>query len=175
MNTRSALQVEGFFDPATWTVSYIVLDTGTKQCALIDSVLDLAAWPDAPPVLDVVQSLLDPGSVFNTNCRGLNAVLLRAGDWLREWPGAVGSLAPLAASASGAGVLTIVPDHDGILRSMPLVSRIDGHLYPSLGLEALRVYLGEASLRVAIRTESPTGGLPAPCRRFCRSSRRSAT
>lgn len=40
MNTRSALQVEGFFDPATWTVSYIVLDTGTKHCALVDSVLD---------------------------------------------------------------------------------------------------------------------------------------
>jgi glyoxylase-like metal-dependent hydrolase (beta-lactamase superfamily II) len=40
MPTRSALQVEGFFDPATWTVSYIVLDTGTRQCALVDSVLD---------------------------------------------------------------------------------------------------------------------------------------
>ena len=40
MNTRSALQVEGFFDPATWTVSYIVLDKGTLQCALVDSVLD---------------------------------------------------------------------------------------------------------------------------------------
>jgi glyoxylase-like metal-dependent hydrolase (beta-lactamase superfamily II) len=40
MNTRSALQVEGFFDPATWTVSYIVLDKGTRQCALVDSVLD---------------------------------------------------------------------------------------------------------------------------------------
>jgi glyoxylase-like metal-dependent hydrolase (beta-lactamase superfamily II) len=34
------LEVEGFFDPATWTVSYLVLDTATKQCALIDSVLD---------------------------------------------------------------------------------------------------------------------------------------
>ena len=40
MPTRSALQVEGFFDPATWTISYIVLDTGTRQCALVDSVLD---------------------------------------------------------------------------------------------------------------------------------------
>jgi glyoxylase-like metal-dependent hydrolase (beta-lactamase superfamily II) len=40
MSARSTLQVEGFFDPATWTVSYIVLDKGTKQCALIDSVLD---------------------------------------------------------------------------------------------------------------------------------------
>ena len=40
MNTRTALQVEGFFDLATWTVSYIVLDKATNQCALIDSVLD---------------------------------------------------------------------------------------------------------------------------------------
>jgi glyoxylase-like metal-dependent hydrolase (beta-lactamase superfamily II) len=40
MPNRSALQVEGSFDPATWTVSYIVLDKGTKQCALVDSVLD---------------------------------------------------------------------------------------------------------------------------------------
>jgi glyoxylase-like metal-dependent hydrolase (beta-lactamase superfamily II) len=40
MPTRSRLQVEGFFDPATWTVSYIVLDTGTQQCAIVDSVLD---------------------------------------------------------------------------------------------------------------------------------------
>jgi hypothetical protein len=40
MNPRTRMQVEGFFDPATWTVSYIVFDQGTKQCALVDSVLD---------------------------------------------------------------------------------------------------------------------------------------
>jgi glyoxylase-like metal-dependent hydrolase (beta-lactamase superfamily II) len=40
MDKRSSLQVEGFFDPATWTVSYIVLDRQTRQCALVDSVLD---------------------------------------------------------------------------------------------------------------------------------------
>jgi len=40
MKSGSQLQVEGFFDPATWTVSYIVLDTASKQCALVDSVLD---------------------------------------------------------------------------------------------------------------------------------------
>ncbi|WP_343673654.1 MBL fold metallo-hydrolase [Paraburkholderia heleia] len=32
--------VEGFFDPATWTVSYLLLDIGTRRCALIDTVLD---------------------------------------------------------------------------------------------------------------------------------------
>lgn len=40
MSPRSALLVEGFFDPATWTISYLVLDQTTRQCALIDSVLD---------------------------------------------------------------------------------------------------------------------------------------
>jgi glyoxylase-like metal-dependent hydrolase (beta-lactamase superfamily II) len=36
----SALSVEGFFDPATSTVSYLLLDTASRECALIDSVLD---------------------------------------------------------------------------------------------------------------------------------------
>jgi glyoxylase-like metal-dependent hydrolase (beta-lactamase superfamily II) len=40
MQTQTNLQVEGFFDPATWTISYIVLDRKTRSCALIDSVLD---------------------------------------------------------------------------------------------------------------------------------------
>lgn len=32
--------VEGFFDPETHTVSYLLLDEATRQCAVIDSVLD---------------------------------------------------------------------------------------------------------------------------------------
>ena len=40
MNHRNNMQVEGFFDPGTWTVSYIVFDKKTRRCALIDSVLD---------------------------------------------------------------------------------------------------------------------------------------
>lgn len=36
----TALHIEGFFDPATKTVSYLVLDPATRHCALIDSVLD---------------------------------------------------------------------------------------------------------------------------------------
>ncbi|QXH56634.1 MBL fold metallo-hydrolase [Pseudomonas maumuensis] len=34
------LHVEEFFDRATWTISYLVMDGETRQCALIDSVLD---------------------------------------------------------------------------------------------------------------------------------------
>src|SRR5260370_19834740 len=40
MNTESSMLIEGFFDPATWTISYLLLDVRTGDCALIDSVLD---------------------------------------------------------------------------------------------------------------------------------------
>lgn len=33
-------QIEAFFDPATYTYSYVVSDPGSKRCAIIDSVLD---------------------------------------------------------------------------------------------------------------------------------------
>jgi len=34
------MHVEGFFDPATSTISYLLFDKGTRTFALIDSVLD---------------------------------------------------------------------------------------------------------------------------------------
>ncbi len=40
MTPHNSMLVEGHFDPATWTVSYIVMDRATKHCALVDSVLD---------------------------------------------------------------------------------------------------------------------------------------
>lgn len=36
----SKLYIEGLFDPVTSTVSYIVMDEESRQCALLDSVLD---------------------------------------------------------------------------------------------------------------------------------------
>lgn len=40
MTTASTMTVEGFFDPATCTISYLLFDSGSGDCALIDSVLD---------------------------------------------------------------------------------------------------------------------------------------
>jgi glyoxylase-like metal-dependent hydrolase (beta-lactamase superfamily II) len=40
MNPGGKLQVEAFFDNATSTLSYLLLDRTTRHCALIDSVLD---------------------------------------------------------------------------------------------------------------------------------------
>ncbi|RBO79584.1 MBL fold metallo-hydrolase [Marinomonas aquiplantarum] len=38
--TQSDIQIEAFFDEATFTVSYVVTDLATKRCVIIDSVLD---------------------------------------------------------------------------------------------------------------------------------------
>jgi len=43
MKHDAAAVVEGLFDAATSTVSYLVLDPATRQCALVDSVLDFDA------------------------------------------------------------------------------------------------------------------------------------
>ena len=40
MNTVSRLHIESFFDPATFTFSHLTWDVATRQCAVIDSVLD---------------------------------------------------------------------------------------------------------------------------------------
>ncbi|ACQ98793.1 metallo-beta-lactamase family protein [Burkholderia pseudomallei MSHR346] len=40
MTTASTMTVEGFFDPTTCTISYLLFDSGSGECALIDSVLD---------------------------------------------------------------------------------------------------------------------------------------
>ncbi len=40
MTTVHTMVVEGFFDSATSTISYLLLDTGSRECALIDTVLD---------------------------------------------------------------------------------------------------------------------------------------
>ncbi|WP_296511165.1 adenylate/guanylate cyclase domain-containing protein [Rhodoferax sp.] len=80
-----------------------------------------------------------------------------ARDWLKDWAGGTGFLPPLSAAAAGAGVVTVVPDHDGILRSIPLVNLLGGRVYPGLGLDALRVYMGEAQLAVQVRPEAQAG------------------
>lgn len=40
MTIQNRMQIEGFFDPATFTISYLIVDKDSGQCAIVDSVLD---------------------------------------------------------------------------------------------------------------------------------------
>ncbi|HUE88996.1 MAG TPA: SDR family NAD(P)-dependent oxidoreductase [Vicinamibacterales bacterium] len=64
---------------ATFTIDPLLpaLDFWAKE-------LDLSARVEAAPYGQVLQSLLDPASLLNARDRGVNVVLLRVRDWLRE-------------------------------------------------------------------------------------------
>lgn len=68
--------------------------------------------------------------------------------WLYNWPGALSPRLELATSARGVGTTVAAPEVDGVVRRMPLVVTVNKEYYPSLPLEALRVYTGEQSYQM---------------------------
>lgn len=61
------------------------------------------------------------------------------------FPNAIEPLPALATAAKGLGAVNWLPASDQIVRHVPLVVTLDGTLYPSLSLEALRTGLGETT------------------------------
>jgi adenylate cyclase len=68
--------------------------------------------------------------------------------WLFNWPGALSPRTELAQSAKGVGTTVAAPEVDGVVRRMPLVVTVNKEYYPSLPIEALRVYTGEQSYQM---------------------------
>lgn len=68
--------------------------------------------------------------------------------WLFNWPGALSPRPELAQSARGVGTTVAAPEVDGVVRRMPLVVTVNKEYYPSLPIEALRVYTGEQSYQM---------------------------
>jgi len=76
----------------------------------------------------------------------------RVGD---DFNGAVQPLPLLRDAAPGGGILTIVPDSDGIIRRAPLIVSQNGQLLPSLSVETLRVGQGAGS--ILVKTSNASG------------------
>ena len=68
--------------------------------------------------------------------------------WLFKWPGALSPRPELAQSAKGVGTTIVAPEIDGVVRRMPLVVTVNKEYYPSLAIEALRVFTGEQSYQM---------------------------
>ena len=56
-----------------------------------------------------------------------------------SFPYSIGSLEKLEKSAKGLGSISFLDQTDGIIRSLPLILRFANKLYPTLGLEMIRV------------------------------------
>lgn len=65
--------------------------------------------------------------------------------FLTNYSGAVVNLPAIDAAASGIGSFNLLPETDGIIRRVPTFMRIGEQLYPSLALEALRVFQGAST------------------------------
>jgi adenylate cyclase len=81
------------------------------------------------PALDLTQSGLEHAS------------------WL-TWTGYAANLPKLMASARAGGTFNAVQDEDGVIRSVPLLSVLDGEIHQSFALAMLRVIMGAPSIEM---------------------------
>ena len=72
-------------------------------------------------------------------------------------PGYSGNIAPLQAAAAAAGHLYAALDPDGVTRSVPMFMQVGDDFYEAMSLAVLRVYLGNAPIKVE-RTIVASGG-----------------
>ena len=77
--------------------------------------------------------------------RGLATIGGGAEDWLFDYPSAIGPISDIGKSVAGVGMLLTAPELDGVVRRLPLIVQVKGEKYPTLPLEVLRVFGGEAS------------------------------
>ena len=64
------------------------------------------------------------------------------------YPHSIGSLEKLEKSAKGLGSISFLDQTDGIIRSLPLIVRFENKLYPTMGLEMIRVGTNQKNLYV---------------------------
>ena len=111
-----------------------------------------------------IQNLKDPDKIFSEKLKQSKSViavlgsstpshsnydrkaksrfLSKGGDpnkFTYSYPYSIGSLEELEKSVKGLGSISFLDQLDGIIRSLPLVVKLNDELYPSMGLEMVRV------------------------------------
>jgi adenylate cyclase len=71
-------------------------------------------------------------------------------DQIVEYPGLIANVPQLENAAAGVGIVSTLPEVDGVNRRVPLIVTVDGKLYPGLSLETLRVAAGDSTFQVKL-------------------------
>jgi adenylate cyclase len=71
-------------------------------------------------------------------------------DQIIQYPGLIANVPQLENSAAGVGIVSTLPEVDGVNRRVPLIVTVDGKLYPGLSLETLRVAAGDSTFQVKL-------------------------
>ena len=67
-----------------------------------------------------------------------------------NYPYSIGSLEKLEKSVKGLGSISFLDQTDGIIRSLPLIVRFNKKIYPTIGLEMVRVGINQKNLFVEL-------------------------
>jgi adenylate cyclase len=71
-------------------------------------------------------------------------------DQIVQYPGLIANVPQLENAAAGIGIVSTLPEVDGVNRRLPLVVSVDGKLYPSMSMETLRVAAGDSTFQVKL-------------------------
>jgi len=66
------------------------------------------------------------------------------------YPGLIANIPEVEKRAAGTGVVNTLPEIDGVNRRMPLVVAVNGVVYPSLAMEALRAASGDTTTQIKL-------------------------
>ena len=82
--------------------------------------------------------------------RGFAIVGTTEEQWFYRYQAGIGSIPEISKSAQGMGMITTVPEIDGVTRKIPLVLMVGDKFYPSLPLEIARVIHGARNYRAKV-------------------------
>jgi len=71
-------------------------------------------------------------------------------DQIVQYPGLIANVPSLENAAAGIGIVSTLPEVDGVNRRLPLIVSVDGKLYPSIAMETLRVAAGDSTFQVKL-------------------------
>jgi adenylate cyclase len=67
-----------------------------------------------------------------------------------QYPGLIANIPSLENAAVGIGIVSTLPEVDGVNRRIPLVVSVNDNLYPSLSLETLRTAAGDSTFQIKL-------------------------
>jgi len=73
-----------------------------------------------------------------------------ATEFLPQYPCVLSNVSVLQEAAVGVGITSTLPEPDGVVRRVPLLSQSSGEYYPAFALEMLRVAAGDSSYQAKI-------------------------
>ncbi len=71
-------------------------------------------------------------------------------DRIVQYPGIIANIPQLESRAAGVGIVSTLPEIDGVNRRIPLVIAVDGKVYPSIAMEALRTAAQDSTVQIKL-------------------------